>query len=394
MNRELPKPLQDALARQTGGEVHPSPDLLTAFAEHNLPGREVQRVTNHLARCADCREVVFLASSVVEEPVSEENEWMPADAISRISPALRAKMTSPSMAGGGATHAQSRRTWMLRWAWAPAVAAVLIVSGILIQRRSEFMHGAPATMASKHEPPAATTQQSPTAVAAMPESEAQIASQAKAPLAAPKPLAQGQANQARTADTINGTEIASNIPQESASRPNAGAVPPPANPPVPGSLDALLKAVPAVPVRNGFVEGEAPAGSNLVAKPQSVVSGPQMARQIVSAPHQQWHITPDGHLEQWSPSGNWIRVLAEQPITFHAVSVVGDNVWAGGNGGALFHSSDGGQYWSKQPIGPSPNVDTDTIVTIRFSDALHGVVTTEGGARWSTSDGGVTWTKE
>src|SRR5271166_4673553 len=121
MNRELPKPLQDALARQTAGEVHPSPDLLTAFAEHSLPNRESQRVTDHLARCADCREVVFLASSAVEEPVGEEQEWMPADAISRLSPALRAQMkmktATPSAGSAGLTRAQSRRRWILRWAW-------------------------------------------------------------------------------------------------------------------------------------------------------------------------------------------------------------------------------------------------------------------------------------
>jgi len=248
MNRELPKPLQDALARQTAGEVHPSPDLLTAFAEHNLPGRENKRVTDHLAKCADCREVVFLASSAVEEPVGEEQEWMPADAISRISPALRAKMTLPSMAGGGATHAQSRRRWMLRGAWVLAVAGVLVVSGILIQRRSEFTRSAPVTMAIKGAPSAATTQQSPPA-APIPESEAQFESQAKTPLAVPKSLAksaQGQANQARAADTIKPLKIESNIPQESSS---AGAVPPPASPLAPGSMDALLKAMPAVPVQ-------------------------------------------------------------------------------------------------------------------------------------------------
>jgi photosystem II stability/assembly factor-like uncharacterized protein len=119
-----------------------------------------------------------------------------------------------------------------------------------------------------------------------------------------------------------------------------------------------------------------------------------MTKQSVSAGHTQWRITPDGHLEQRSASGNWMRVLAEQPIAFHVVSVVGDNVWAGGNGGALFHSSDGGQSWSKQRIGSPPDVETDTIAAIRFTDTTRGVVTTESGARWSTSDGGATWTKE
>jgi hypothetical protein len=396
MNRELPKPLQDALAKQAAGEIHPSPDLLTAFAEHNLPGRESKRVTDHLAKCADCREVVFLASSAVEDPVGEEQEWMPADAISRISPLLRAKMTPPSMAGGGAPRAQSRRRWILRWAWVPAVAAFLVVSAVILERRAERMPSAPVTMASKEAPLAETAQQSPPAVAAIPKSELRIESQARTPLAMPRSLAkpaQGQPNQARAADTINAPRIASNISQESAPTPMAGAVPPPATPPAPGSMDALLKAMPAIPVQNGFAESEAPT-SNLVAKSQSFGMNPQMAKQVVSAAHRQWHITPDGHLEQRSASGNWTRVLAEQTITFHVVSVVGDNVWAGGSGGSLFHSSDGGQNWSKQPIGSLPDVETDTIAAIRFTDTTRGVVTTEGGARWSTSDGGATWTKE
>ena len=82
-------------------------------------------------------------------------------------------------------------------------------------------------------------------------------------------------------------------------------------------------------------------------------------------------------------------MLADQPTTFHVVSVVGNNVWAGGSSGTLFHSSDSGETWSKQPLAG----ETGTIVSINFSDAAHGIITTDGGARWSTSDGGVTWIK-
>lgn len=392
MNRELPKALQDALARQTAGEVHPSPDLLTAFAEHNLPGRESQRVTEHLAECADCREVLFLASSAVEEPVGEENEWMQADAISRISPVLRAKAATPSVASGGRTHAESRRRWMLRWAWVPPVAAVLIVSGILYQRRSEFMRGAPVTMSSKGPPPATTAAQPPS-VAPLQKFEAHSSPETRTAFVAPKPLAKSAQVQARTAESFTTAKVAPSIPQERAFAPNTSAAPAPPSSDTQGSLDALLKAAPAVPMQNGFAESEAPTASDLVAK-QPLVGGPQMAKQVVSAAHPRWRITPDGHLEQRSASGNWTRVLAEQPVTFHVVSVVGDNVWAGGNGGALFHSNDRGQNWSKQPIGSPPGVETDTITAIRFSDELHGVVTTDSGARWSTLDGGVTWTKE
>ena len=39
-------------------EPHPDADLLTAFAEKSLSGRERESVLQHLARCGDCREIV------------------------------------------------------------------------------------------------------------------------------------------------------------------------------------------------------------------------------------------------------------------------------------------------------------------------------------------------
>jgi len=115
---------------------------------------------------------------------------------------------------------------------------------------------------------------------------------------------------------------------------------------------------------------------------------PQTAIHSVSG-HAAWRITTDGHLEHLTVPGSWTPALADQPITFHVVSVVGNNVWAGGNNGALFHSRDGGETWNKQPLGS----ETGTIVSIQFGDAEHGVVTTDAGGRWSTSDGGVSWVK-
>jgi len=46
---------------QTTSEWHPDPDLLTAFIERALPDGERTRVLDHLASCADCRDVVALA---------------------------------------------------------------------------------------------------------------------------------------------------------------------------------------------------------------------------------------------------------------------------------------------------------------------------------------------
>ena len=57
-----------------GGEVHPSPDVLTSFMERTLPRDERDRVTDHLALCADCREAVFLASNAAEDVIGDNNE--------------------------------------------------------------------------------------------------------------------------------------------------------------------------------------------------------------------------------------------------------------------------------------------------------------------------------
>jgi hypothetical protein len=47
--------------------AHPDADLLTAFAERSLSERERAQVLEHLAQCAVCREVVYLAQPELEE---------------------------------------------------------------------------------------------------------------------------------------------------------------------------------------------------------------------------------------------------------------------------------------------------------------------------------------
>jgi len=120
---------------------------------------------------------------------------------------------------------------------------------------------------------------------------------------------------------------------------------------------------------------------------------PGVQLRAVNAAHPQWRITPDGHLERLGVSGTWTRALADQITTFHVVSVVGDNIWAGGSGGALFHSSDDGQHWSRVALATPSSRETGTIVSIQFRDALQGVVSTEAGSQWNTSDGGFSWAR-
>jgi hypothetical protein len=59
--KQLPKIVRERL--QAGGAVgeHPDPDVLTAFAEQSLAGRERARVLDHVARCRDCRDILAAA---------------------------------------------------------------------------------------------------------------------------------------------------------------------------------------------------------------------------------------------------------------------------------------------------------------------------------------------
>ena len=59
----VPKIVRDRLQQGTPvtAESHPDANLLTAFAEHSLAGRERDHVLQHLAQCGDCRETVALA---------------------------------------------------------------------------------------------------------------------------------------------------------------------------------------------------------------------------------------------------------------------------------------------------------------------------------------------
>ena len=70
MNQNLPKPMLEGLGRQPLPADHPSADLLTAFAENALAGDEYRRTADHLSRCGECREILFLASSAAGQTIS------------------------------------------------------------------------------------------------------------------------------------------------------------------------------------------------------------------------------------------------------------------------------------------------------------------------------------
>jgi hypothetical protein len=390
MNQEIPKPLRNALARQAVGEVHPSPDVLTSFLECTLPPVESEVVTHHLAQCAECREIVFLASDAAEDEVRVERELVAAAAASRVAPMPVYTATSRP-AAAWAEPSRPRWTSRMRWALSVAAAALLVSGGLVLQfsRAGSGHSAAPLTVASNRpalaSPEAqqnATAQESQEAAATPRAPEALARAAPHRAMAAPAKKGPAQTTGARNAaDQFPPAPAVQPSPQTTPSQATAGAV---------GDMNSAM--VPEVRPQSTFAESEA---AQAVQRAAPLAFGKtQAGMHSVSAARPQWRIGPEGHLERSMAAGQWTRVLDEQPTTFHAVAVMGNDVWAGGNGGALFHSSDGGEHWSKVSLAADSNVETGAIVSIRFDDPQHGIVACDSGTRWATADGGVTWTTQ
>jgi hypothetical protein len=84
------------------------------------------------------------------------------------------------------------------------------------------------------------------------------------------------------------------------------------------------------------------------------------------------------------------------PVVFRAlfVSSSAAEVWAGGSGGVLYHTLDGGNRWTRVVPTASGIVLTGNITGIQFSDPQNGTVTTSNAEVWTTLDDGQTWQKQ
>ena len=84
----------------------------------------------------------------------------------------------------------------------------------------------------------------------------------------------------------------------------------------------------------------------------------------------------------------------EAALTFRAVAASGPDVWAGGSGGALYHSVDAGTHWTRILPFSSGIVLTGDIISLESPDAQRCKVTTSTSEVWITTDDGQTWQKQ
>jgi Photosynthesis system II assembly factor YCF48/Putative zinc-finger len=424
---QLPKIVQRRLPGTPKSGAHPDPDLLTAFVEKSLSDGERSQVLQHLAECADCRDVMSLALPETESsasPGAERSRWL---------------------------------SWpVLRWG---ALAACIVVVSAAITLRHDRRSTNQPSFAEK-VPAASGASALPSNVAKAPGEElaAKIAPRSALQTAHDFAASGKLAKQRETkmdAGTVAARTvvIAPRVPDQEAKdqalanirSSNAVALVPGPTAPLPTAK--LATAEPQTDVRNDAADHSARTAAEMAtlggasaATPEMGKSAEQKAKdksakkelqQEVQAPRAsaagamalggrkadtlaiapaqtssddsarrsqashtaaRWTLSADGAVQRSFDSGKtWQTVQVASNIVFRALAANDSDIWVGGAAGALYHSSDAGQHWLQvNPVANGAPLTAD-IVSVEFSDAQHGKLTTSSRETWTTSDAGDTW---
>jgi hypothetical protein len=465
---QLPKIVQQRLQATAKAGVHPDLDLLTAFAEKSLNERERGPVLQHLAQCADCRNVISLAMPQVE-----------------LTPSTPAKLRSPWL------------TWpALRWGALAACVVVVSAAVTLHYERRPNAEPALAKTIPASVPPANVARESQAssqtgeklAAKIMPplseadrdrlpagklakQSDSDKENTTSAVLTSPSngvPLGEPAKNSLANERMTDAITMSANKPSQPI-RQMAAAAPAPAAPPgtkvingapesggrtdnaeyvarsmnqtvtvqseplpapstaeavepkakdetpkresaasaavVAGTLPADQKAdVSSAETVSGAYDGQprskklatetatAKISTAKTAIAQTAIAKTSIGQTLPAEARLRWTLSPDGSVQRSLNSGKtWQIIPVAGNIVFRALAANDSDIWVGGSAGALFHSADAGQHWDQI----KPSVDgkplAADIIGLKFSDALHGSLTTSSNQIWTTSDGGSSW---
>lgn len=390
---QLPKIVRQRLQAAVPPDVHPDANLLAAFAEHDLSGEEHERVTEHLAQCAECRDVVSLA-------VPEMELVAAAAAV----PAMPAAMVA-------ARHVSWFRRPVFRWAGA---AAVVIIGAVVLTRDLNQK----STLTASRQTPVAVAldhqelRQDSTPAAPQAESTRTAAPESTARLLAKKKTE-------NSLDTVMGVPDRGNTSQIAMAPP-----PPPPSPAaaVPGTASETVQVQADTAGASDALKDNGnqaySAGQSIVAlgaKAEDNKASTRQAEAELQSPRMQveakyraaesngltaelvaakWTLSSEGKLQRSFDNGrHWLLVTALKDQTFSTFCVDEQSIWAGGTGGSLYHSADSGETWAQvKPTAGSETLTAD-IKRVEFSD-LHGTVTAAKHQVWTTQDGGKTWQKQ
>jgi hypothetical protein len=417
---DLPKIVRSRLESKAP-ETHPDPDILTAFSEQVLSEFERKPVLAHLAQCSECREVAALSL-----PTLEVQEVL---------------MVKSAPAWG----------WPQMVRWGSLFACLVIVGAAVLIHKPTPVAVRPS---SESEVVVPESDRVPTALDKKKETVAEAVAAAQSVPAAnvpsdevrqhtavvqsrkqienlrsePKPIAP-MATAPPTADVriaVAGKSenkmMYRSVPATAGTiggpfqKPSASA-PVPAAPPASGLKNAV------VDVDASNVSSESAADRNVSETPGRAKVGTAAGATDAPAPQQpepsepnplakavqvnpaggaslahiptQWTLSPEGQLQRSFDMGKtWGPVPVIDRAKFTAFSVVGLEVWVGGEGALLYHSADNGRKWTlMNPKAGGVALKAD-ISALNFSDPQRGVMTTSDGQEWTTADGGWNWQKK
>jgi hypothetical protein len=349
-------------AQQAGGGAHPDADLLAAFAEQSLSPQERQQVVAHLAVCADCRQVVALAFPAAEHPEP-------------------ARSAEDSLAW--------HEWWVFRWAGLAAALTVIMVAVYLARPHPRV--GQEATAPEKASDSFATPVLPHVAAPAPAASPEQKPAPRREAAKRSDKRVSGAAPVARPAESY-----------EAFAAPKSA----PVNPPAAAADQSVeLQAAAPPPARNAAKERASTAATDqMEARPpqtsmlnQAVGGGlagsapAPLAKTHKIAATTRWSISESGSLQRSDNGGRtWNDVDVAGATGFRTVAAAGSDVWAGGARGALFHSRDGGDHWTRIAVGTAGSPVTADISRIEPTGAAIAVITSTG-EKWVSADSGATW---
>jgi Photosynthesis system II assembly factor YCF48 len=125
---------------------------------------------------------------------------------------------------------------------------------------------------------------------------------------------------------------------------------------------------------------------------QAVESDYAIDLRAALVPLPRWTLSPEGRLQRSLDGGKtWKTIPLSSKTVLRAVSATDQEVWVGGDAGALYHSTDSGQHWTQ--ITPTVNGEplTSDILRIESTDAHQAKLATSDRETWTTTDGGESW---
>jgi hypothetical protein len=395
---DVPKIALGRLRGTSNPGNHPDPDLLTAFAEQALAKRERLHVFEHLAQCSECREIVSLAQPENVEPQT-------------------------------ALKLFSLRSPVLRWG---AVATCVVVVGAVVttrhlaQKNVETRVTAKATFSDTKDASQGFDLKTDLTAKLQPQPLAKqdsvlpprFSKQRKEAAANSRALAvNAEKAGTRKNEPLTGAETAPAAPspallskgtdqeqQKKITYDSFGSAAKTSNEPIMNETVATSASAEVADARPGkakdakdsrmkapMAAGSAVGGVTSATANRMTESRAELNRAVDLTPR--WNLSSEGMLQRSFDGRTWQTVPVADNAIFRAVSAVGPEVWVGGNGGSLYHSSDSGQHWTQLKPAVNGSPLTADIVGIEFADAQHGKLTTSDHETWTTSNTGQSWTR-